>query len=575
MKHNYLCLTLYLLYFGFLNPANATFSKTDLPILEKVATHLWLGKKLTLKRLPQHLLEPTQGIYIAFRYNGRRQYHLWRYGNTILEALITAITDGRNGMSAKKRALVNQLEIAIAHNFQELSYHKDYAKLTAKIDHGIHGLSITYGNKHKRYSPTLLLARNRKISKQLRLVREEWGLDKKKFATARFHRFEAEQILVTLGHGAKLMKRGNQYISLNEVTQENTQKLADLMITWLKNNLHKDGRMTYKYWPSAGKESDSNNMIRQWMASVVLDKIAANEPHFWAQVERNIDYNLQHFYHQIGKFGLIQWRERVKLGALALATLAIIEHKKRQKWVLQEKAMLHSIDKLWHENGAFSSYLIKPAGALAQQNFYPGEALLLWSKIFVETKDHALLSRIMKSFHYYRNWHRSNRNPAFIPWHTQAYYQVWTQTQNDSLKDFIFEMNDWLLSMQQWDEVKYPDIKGRFYDPKRPKFGPPHASSTGVYLESLIDAYSLAKSVGDQTRANKYRISILRGLRSLMQLQFQDDIDMYYISKRKPVYGGLRTNIYNNEIRCDNIQHGLLAVLKILRVFKKSDFKSD
>jgi hypothetical protein len=185
------------------------------------------------------------------------------------------------------------------------------------------------------------------------------------------------------------------------------------MIIWLKNNVHKDGRMTYKYWPSAGKESRANNMIRQWMASVALDKIATKEPSLWNLAERNIDYNLHHFYRQVGKFGLIQWRRRVKLGSLALATLAIVEHKKRQKWAVQEKAMLHSIDKLWHKNSAFSSFLLKPHGVKEQQNFYPGEALTLWAKLYIETEDHALLKRFMTSFRYYRKWHTTQSQPRF------------------------------------------------------------------------------------------------------------------------------------------------------------------
>lgn len=573
MKPRNLCLILYMLIVGLTKPANASFTEIDMPLFGNIITRLWEGEKLKLENLPQHFLDPAQGIYIAFRYNGHRQYHLWREGSTILDALTAAITDGRKGMTQKKRIRVNQLEIAIAHNFHELSYQKDYAQLTANIHHGIRGIEITYGNKRKRYSPTLLLARNRKLPKQFRFLREAWGLDKETFATAHFRYFEAEQIFVTLGKKAQLMQRGNQYVSINEVTKNNTKKIANLMIVWLKNNLHHNGRMTYKYWPSAGKESHANNMIRQWMASVALDKIAVNEPNFWKLTKRNIDYNLRHFYRQVGEFGLIQWRGRVKLGALALATLAIVEHPKRKKWAKQEKAMRHSIDKLWHKNGAFSSFLIKSPGVKEQPNFYPGEALLLWARLFVEIEDHVLLQRFMKSFDYYRNWHRANRNPAFIPWHTQAYYKVWTKTHHEELKNFIFEMNDWLLSLQQWESARYPDIKGRFFDPKRSFFGPPHASSTGVYLEGLIDAYHLAKEVDDKIRAEKYRISILRGLRSLMQLQFQDYIDMYYVSKRKPVYGGLRTSVYNNEIRCDNVQHGLMAVLKILREFEVSDFK--
>jgi len=68
----------------------------------------------------------------------------------------------------------------------------------------------------------------------------------------------------------------------------------------------------------------------------------------------------------------------------------------------------------------------------------------------------------------------------------------------DSYKEAIsFEMNDWLLQMQQWEGLAYEDMKGRFFNPNKP-FGPPHASSTAVYLEGLIDAYTLAKEVGDQ-----------------------------------------------------------------------------
>ncbi len=128
-------------------------------------------------------------------------------------------------------------------------------------------------------------------------------------------------------------------------------------------------------------------------------------------------------------------------------------------------------------------------------------------------------------------------------------------------------MIDWILDLEEWQSARVPDMKGRFYDPARPRYGPPHASSTGVYLEGLIDAYRLAKDVGDESRAKLYRRAILRGLRSLMQLQFVDDVDMFYISRVKAVRGGLRTTVYDNTIRVDNIQHGLMAILRILTTF--------
>jgi hypothetical protein len=63
-------------------------------------------------------------------------------------------------------------------------------------------------------------------------------------------------------------------------------------------------------------------------------------------------------------------------------------------------------------------------------------------------------------------------------------------------------------------------------------------------------------------------------MRSLLQLQFVDDVDLYYIpeSERRYVRGGLRTTVYNNEIRIDNVQHPLMGILKVLRTFEDDDY---
>ena len=178
-----------------------------------------------------------------------------------------------------------------------------------------------------------------------------------------------------------------------------------------------------------------------------------------------------------------------------------------------------------------------------------------------------------RSFPYYRAWHLENRNPAFIPWHTQAYCIVWEWTRDGELADAVFAMNDWLLDVQQWETAPHPDCQGRFYDPSRP-FGPPHASSTAVYLEGLADAVALGRTVGEHDRVDRYRTAILRGLRSLSQLTFKDDVDMFYIAKRDAVRGGVQTSEYDNAVRVDNVQHALTAIDKILKVFSAEDYSS-
>jgi len=383
-------------------------------------------------------------------------------------------------------------------------------------------------------------------------------------------------ILLTPAVHAVRMERGSTHVPLEEVTESQVRRLADLLGSWLTRAVHPDGRMTYKYWPSRQEESTANNMIRQWMATVALVRYAqvqGNAPAMVELVDRNIRYNLSQFYRVEGDFGLIDYEGSVKLGAVALAALALVEHPDPPAFAREEAALLRTVAHLWNADGAFRTFYF-PRDRNDNQNFYPGEALLLWATLFQSNRDPVLLRRIMKSFHLYRAWHleKTNRNPAFVPWHTQAYYLVWGETRDPELQDFIFEMNDWLLNMQQWETAEYPDMQGRFYDPERPHFGVPHASSTGVYLEGLIDAFRLATEVGDRDRADRYRVVIRRGLRNVMQLQFRDDVDMFYVQEPDRVVGGVRTEVYNNAVRVDNVQHNLMAVLKILDTFAASDF---
>jgi hypothetical protein len=368
------------------------------------------------------------------------------------------------------------------------------------------------------------------------------------------------------------MERGNTLFPIEGVTADRVRQLEDDMGRWMTANLHPDGRMTYKWWPSRGEESPSNNMIRQWMASIALVRLARYhaDPAIETRALANIRFNLASFYKEENGFGLIDWGGQVKLGAISLAALAIMEHPARDQLIDYERALRRTTFALQQPSGRFRTFY-RP-NVDRNHNFYPGETQLYWALLYLREPSPELLERIMRSFRYYRTWHRDNRNPAFIPWHTQAYVNLWFETRDQELADWVFEMNDWLLSLQEWDRALYRDTRGRFYDQQRSFYGPPHASSTGVYLEGLIDAYRLARELGDADRTERYRRAIVRGLRSLIQLQFVDEIDMFYIHRKDRVRGGLRTTVYDNAIRVDNVQHGLLGIFRINRTFAAGDF---
>ena len=509
---------------------------------------------------------PTLQVYLALWSGGERLAQVWASG------LVAALHLAGADLSPAQLAAVDNVEVSLAYGFRDL----DPAALgddLSPVHRGVRGLEVIHGEQVLRFAPSQMIAENlsfeRALGRAARVLRMDGQtlIDEAQLAT-----FEAAQLVIEpepLPGRATSLLRGNQLIPQSAVDRRSLDVFARTMQQWMLANLHPDGRMTYMYYPATGRESDNNNMIRQWMATLCLTRmgIASGNVHILGRAHDNIRYNLAAFYREERGLGLIEYRDKVKLGAIALAALAILEHPAREEFAGELAGLVAATDHLWREDGSFQTFY-RPAERSADpnlHNFYPGETLLLWASLLERGADPQRAERFMRSFAYYRDWHLENRKPSFIPWHTQAYFMEWQRTGDPALRDWIFEMNDWLLAMQTHSRLAYDDTLGRFYDPapERVHFGPPHASSTGVYLEGLIDAYQLALAEGDSERIRVYADSIERGLRSAMQLQFRDDAASWFVADMARVSGGLRTTVYNNVIRVDNVQHTLMAVLKM------------
>lgn len=528
------------------------------------------------------LATPIGPVYAALREGGVLRATGWAGDGPVLDAVRDAVDAAWLAGTEDGADLtdVDAVELAIGHSSRQVQLAPDLPGALSNANRGVLGLELERAGRTTRYSPTWMLATNRSFESVLTSYAEQERMTDaqlRRDVTARV--FEAEQVLVTLGGppSAVRMQRGNALVPVEAVTRDAVQELVAGMEEWLIGAVHDDGRLTYKYWPSRGEESTANNMIRQWMGTTALGRVATRrgDEAVHELSRRNIDYNLAAFYREDGELGLIvEDGVKVKLGAVALAARALVEHPDRGEYAEVEAALRRTVDHLWQPDGSFRTWYL-PADGVGQENFYPGEALYLWSALYADDPAPELLERFLSSFEHYRDWHldEQNRNPAFVPWHTQAYYEMWQLHRDPRLADFVFEMNDWLLEVQQWDGVRHEDVRGRFYDPDRPQFGPPHSASTGVYLEGLVDAYLLATELGEDERAQAYRRAVVRGLRSVMQLQFADDVDSFYISDRGRVDGGIRTTVYNNEIRVDNVQHCLMAGLKVLEAFGPEDYR--
>lgn len=505
-------------------------------------------------------------VWLAWRCQGRQIAAGWYEAAD----LAGAIEQARAGLPQAPHP--DALELCVTHGWQTVAPEARAGAFPNSL-RGLVGMEILADGKLTRVAPTRAIATNRaplreieRFAKLKRVTPEVWA------RAARIRRFNADQFLLLVPEDKCLrLWRGGQIQAPDTVDAALLQETIAGLIGWMWRNLHFDGRMTYKYWPSRGSESKADNTIRQFMATVALGRIAARSGSApdAAGARASLTYNLDKFYAEEDGLGMIIFEGKAKLGAMALAALAILEF--REAGILDAadheakfSALCAGILHLWQENGAFRTFL-KPADRNDNQNFYPGEALLFLAALHRKTRDPNLARRCMTSFQYYRDWHLADPNPAFVPWHSQAYVMLWEDLGAPELAEFVFDRNDWILQMQQWGARLQPDFQGRFYNPERPDYGPPHASSTGVYMEGLADAWRLAQRLGDTTRADRYATALRRGLRAIRQLQFRDrQIDGFYISKPEAVMGGLRTETYNNEIRVDNVQHCLMALLKLV-----------
>ena len=436
---------------------------------------------------------------------------------------------------------------------------------------GVLGIELSRGEEVERVTPTDMIASNRRFARVLERFLERHAISRRAFERdGAVRAFAARQFLVPADGGApEEMFRGSTLVDAPSLDiTALAGPLADGIGGWMLANLGDDGRLPYKYWPSRGRESPADNAIRRFLGTLALTRLAElrGSHDLRDAAVRNLRFTIRRYFRHLGDgVGAIVERTGAKLGAAALAGLAILESPVRDEFRDELHMLAAGVDSLVHPGNGFRTFFFPAERDGQNWNFYSGEALLFWAEAMRRGVPFApSLERYAEVFRRCRERHRRARNPAFIPWHTQASVSVFAQTGQREFADFVLEMNDRLLPMQQWDNLP-PDLRGRFYDPRRPKFGPPHAASTGAYLEGLADALSLARALGDGTRAAAYERTIARGLRSLRQLQFRGPLDTYYVTRKQRVLGALRTEAYDNAVRIDSTAHALAASVKVLR----------
>ncbi len=327
------------------------------PMTLSAAVRAVLAGKTPAAGWPSLLGPGTGVVQVELRASGRRVGSGWSKGSDYGEGLCQAL----NALHEQPGATTaNELMLSLGGQPRELSLADEatWHRLESSHCRGLFGYEIRLVRDPTLVvlvSPFDFVASNRSFIKILRNAIEPWGLtvDEARGGSIRLREFETRRFRIDLGRDdapVVPLVRGTRLVSIEEIMPASVARLQELLGDYLVRSVKADGRMVYLYHPSRGTEDRTrNNAIRQWMATRSLIRVwhRRGSDELLQTVRKNIVYNLKTMYAEEGELGLILEQDKVKLGALALAALALTESPFADEFATVRDRLATTIDRLW------------------------------------------------------------------------------------------------------------------------------------------------------------------------------------------------------------------------------------
>ena len=144
----------------------------------------------------------------------------------------------------------------------------------------------------------------------------------------------------------------------------------------------------------------------------------------------------------------------------------------------------------------------------------------------------------------------------------RAFASGYARTNSAEMSDFAFGLVDQFVGLQlNRENCPWPELRGAVNVRRRGAVG----ADTASYLTALADGLALAQRVGDEARLKRYRESVRSAARFVMQLEVRQP-GCFYIRSPRDVLGGIRTALWDNQIRIDHCAEALLALIRAREV---------
>ena len=331
------------------------------------------------------------------------------------------------------------------------------------------------------------------------------------------------------------------------------------------------GEFRYAYHVRSGREPDEYNILRHaGTAYAMLDLWRETQrPELLSAAERALGY-LSRFLvsPEPGSLQLAVAHEgAVKLGGVALAALAFIEHERATgKETYRETAvklcafLVGAMD----DGGRFSHRWSYPSWELEsfESLYYSGEALLALVRMYSIDGDEAWLDAAERGARHQISTYgqAATKDLPADHWVTCALSELHVHRPQDEYVGYASKVAG-RLSAEQIDQHRVSDFVGGFG--RRD----PSSAQAAARTEGLLAAHAIASRAGEKAAAAPILAAIERSVAFQLGTQLWPEC-VLYLRRPEEALGGFPRSFTSDEVRIDYVQHNVTGILRYLRLLR-------
>jgi hypothetical protein len=173
---------------------------------------------------------------------------------------------------------------------------------------------------------------------------------------------------------------------------------------------------------------------------------------------------------------------------------------------------------------------------------------------------------VSRALGFYRAWWKGHHNAELVASQSPAYAEAFLLTKSQDFADAVFEMNDWLCTLQYSQlDPRHQEWWGGF-KPSPDEDAAPHVHGC-TYARSLAAACRLAREVGDAQRFDRqYRPALDLWRIYVTRLQYVEANTQHFapVYRRTHLLGGFHASPEDGNLRIDFNAQAVCALLEYL-----------